>query len=117
MAHGYDEVNFATVVTGLATIQMWPGMIASVSADRTFRISGLTLSGTSGNTVQLISQGPFGTVTIDSVQVGAEPLARGYSDASDVIVIGGAQFLVASVVGTIRISAIGRFEVGRQGNQ
>ena len=113
MTDAYDEVNFATTVTGVATIQPWPGTIASVSADRVFRVRGITYSSSAAGTVTLYTTGPFGTVYVDAVVTGTSPFARGYK-GEDVFVVGAAQALVATVAGTVTIAAIGEFQMGRQ---
>ena len=113
MTHAYDEVNFATTVTGVATIQAWPGTVSANAADRVARVKGITYSGAAAGTVTLYTTGPFGTVYIDTVVTGTSPFSRGYA-GNDVFVIGAAQTLIATVTGTVSIAGIVEFEVGRQ---
>lgn len=113
--YGYDEVPFATTVTGVATIQAWPGTIPAVPPDFTFRVKGLTYSGVAAGTVTIIDSGPFGTVFVDQVVTSTTPFARGYTDPDvDVLTIRGGAFLIASVVGTVVIAGIGKLEYGRR---
>ncbi len=113
MTSAYDEVNFATTVTGVATIQAWPGTISANAADRVFRIKGLTYSAAAVATITIYTVGSFGTFYIDSVVMNTSPFARGYA-GRDVAVLGAAQTMIASVAGTVTIAGIGEFEMGRQ---